>query len=162
MYSLSILKTGEILSSGEDRSVRIWTNSKLSQTIVLPCLSVWSVAGSPSGDIFAAGSDGQIRVFSRNSDRFALPGDLQAFDLLVASSDQLLIFNTRKTTNSLDKQNIEGPEALSGQGRKEGEVKMVRVGAMVEAYQVQNLLTKVEHRNSYLAENWGSSERSWE
>lgn len=101
------------------------------QTIVQPCVSVWSVLGSPSGDLIVAGSDGHIRVFSRVAERQSSDEELMAFDTLVSSSAI-----PANQVGDLDKNKLEGVEALSMPGRKEGEVKMVKVGNAVEAHQV--------------------------
>ncbi|KAG5463048.1 MAG: WD40-repeat-containing domain protein [Olpidium bornovanus] len=53
VYSVTVLPTGEFVSSGEDRSVRVWKGA-------LPC-----------GDIVVGGSDGVIRIFTRSEKRTA-------------------------------------------------------------------------------------------
>lgn len=74
VYSLSYLPdTGELVSGGEDRSVRVWNanTGELKQTITLPAISVWCVAALPNGDIAAGSSDSAVRVFSRAQERWA-------------------------------------------------------------------------------------------
>ncbi|OAX34542.1 phospholipase A-2-activating protein [Rhizopogon vinicolor AM-OR11-026] len=56
VYSLSVLPNGEIVSGGEDRSVRVWRNGKCVQTIVHPAISVWAVSTMPNGDIVSGSS----------------------------------------------------------------------------------------------------------
>jgi phospholipase A-2-activating protein len=75
IYSLNVLPSGEVVSCGEDRSVRIWLDATEIQTLTQPCISVWAVGTSSEGDIAAGGSDGVIRIFTRNPDRFA-PSDV--------------------------------------------------------------------------------------
>lgn len=41
------------------------------QTLQQPCISVWTVAGLPNGDIVAGGSDSIVRVFTRDKKRMA-------------------------------------------------------------------------------------------
>lgn len=68
VYSLAVnpRSTGELASSGEDRSVRVWSSSgTLVQTLTLPAISVWSVATLSDGDLVTATNDGLVRVFSR-------------------------------------------------------------------------------------------------
>lgn len=89
VYSVAALPSGEIISGGEDRSMRVWSadSRELLQTITLPAISgrgplafvasmaqvgsVWSVTAMPSGDIAAGTSDGVVRVFSRAVERQA-------------------------------------------------------------------------------------------
>jgi phospholipase A-2-activating protein len=72
IYDLAILPNGDIVSSSEDRTVRIWRNGQCIQTITHPAISIWAVAVCPeTGDIASGASDKTIRVFSRDSDRQA-------------------------------------------------------------------------------------------
>jgi WD40 repeat protein len=63
-------KLGHYVSGGEDRTLKIWTESLSSQDIALPC-SIWSLALDQNGDIFVAGSDGFMRSFTTDAARFA-------------------------------------------------------------------------------------------
>ncbi len=91
VYTLSLLPSGDLVSGGEDRSVRVWKGAYIvecmssktlimcldgecAQVIVLPAISVWAVSTMPNGDIVAGTSDGVIRVFSEKEERWA---DLQ-------------------------------------------------------------------------------------
>jgi phospholipase A-2-activating protein len=56
------------------------------QTISQPCVSVWAVLGTPSGDVVAAGSDGIIRVFTRDQHRMASPEDQAMFQQQVSAT----------------------------------------------------------------------------
>lgn len=72
IYSLAILPNGDIVSSSEDRTVKIWRNSECIQTITHPAISIWTVAACPeTGDIVSGASDNIIRIFSRDVDRQA-------------------------------------------------------------------------------------------
>ena len=71
IYSLAVLPDGKFVSSGEDRTVRIWQDSSCIQTITLPAVSVWSVATSSSGDIIAGSSDKLARIFTTDPGRIA-------------------------------------------------------------------------------------------
>ena len=56
VYSLALLPNGlDFVSSGEDRTIRVWREGKCHQTLTLPAQSVWCVTVLPNGDI-AAGS----------------------------------------------------------------------------------------------------------
>lgn len=130
VYSVIVLSSGEFVSSGEDRTVRIWKDGQCIQTLQQPCISVWSVAGLPNGDIAVGGSDSVVRVFTRDSERMAVPEAQKEFDDLLANqsipSNQL---------GDVEKDKLSGPEALQQPGKKEGQVMMINMGATVEAHQ---------------------------
>ena len=72
IYSIAILRNGDIVSSGEDRTVRVFRDGQCIQTITHPAISIWSVAACPeTGDIVSGASDKTIRVFSRDPERHA-------------------------------------------------------------------------------------------
>jgi phospholipase A-2-activating protein len=74
IYSLAVLPNGDIVSSSEDRTVRIWRDGKSIQTITHPAISIWTVAAcTETGDIVSGASDNIIRVFSRDPERQADP-----------------------------------------------------------------------------------------
>ncbi|TFY60426.1 hypothetical protein EVJ58_g5154 [Rhodofomes roseus] len=130
VYSISVLENGDIVSGGEDRTVRIWRDGECSQTIVHPAISVWSVSTMPNGDIVTGCSDGVVRIFSHDDSR-QLPGEEQkAYDDQVAS--QAL---PAQQIGDVKKSDLPGLEALSSPGNKPGEVKMIRNGDNVEAHQ---------------------------
>ncbi|KAI0053878.1 PFU-domain-containing protein [Auriscalpium vulgare] len=133
VYSLSILPSGDIVSGGEDRTVRVWRDGECAQTIVHPAISVWAVSSMPNGDIVTGASDGVVRVFSEAEERWASPEELKAFDDQVAS--QAL---PSQQVGDVNKSDLSGIEALANPGKfrsKPDEVKMVRNGAIVEAHQ---------------------------
>ncbi|KAF5097670.1 hypothetical protein DV451_003717 [Geotrichum candidum] len=132
IYSVKVLPNGDIVSSGEDRSVRIWRNGEVIQVITLPCISLWSVAvNSDTGDFAVGGSDHIIRVFSRDTERFAPEAEIKKLEETVANSaigkDQM---------SAINKEELSGPEGLEVNGKKEGEIKMIRAeNNTVIAYQ---------------------------
>jgi phospholipase A-2-activating protein len=129
VYSLSLLVSGDLISSGEDRSVRIWRNGSLHQTITIPAISVWSVTGMPNGDLACGSSDGSVRVFTTVEQKYADPDVLQAYDAAVSSQSL-----NKAQVGDVQKDSLPGAEALADPG-KEGQVKMVRNGDLVEAHQ---------------------------
>nr|CAG8451216.1 2161_t:CDS:10 [Entrophospora candida] len=106
VYSIDVLPSGEIISGGEDRSIKVWKDSTCIQTILFPATSVWCVTSMPNGDIVSGSSDGIIRVFTRVPEL----GDL-------------------------NKETLPGSEALLRPGETDGQVLMVRNGDLVEAHQ---------------------------
>ncbi|KAF9584006.1 hypothetical protein BGW38_007892 [Lunasporangiospora selenospora] len=133
VYSLATLPSGEIFSSGEDRTVRVWEKGECTQTIIHPCVSVWCVATLPNGDIVSGGSDGFVRVFTRNNERIASAEVLKSYDeenaAVAIPSDQV---------GDIKKDDLPGTEALHTPGKKDNDVRMIRVGNIVEAHQWSN------------------------
>ena len=123
IYSLASLPTGEIISSGEDRTVRIWKGDTCVQTITHPAISVWSVATcAENGDIVSGASDRMVRVFSRTAERQAEAGVMQAFDESIKASSI-----PQQQLGDVNKEKLPGPEFLRQKsGTKEGQVVMIR------------------------------------
>jgi len=84
VYSLAHLSSGELVSSGEDRTVRIWKDGECIQTINLPAISIWCVNTLPNGDIVCGSNDGVARVFTRYESRIADPGLVHEFEKSLA------------------------------------------------------------------------------
>lgn len=52
VYSIAVLPNGQdFVTSGEDRTVRVWRNGENTQTLTHPTLSIWTVCALPNGDI---------------------------------------------------------------------------------------------------------------
>ncbi|KAJ3028528.1 hypothetical protein HDV00_010188 [Rhizophlyctis rosea] len=130
IYTLIALPTGELVSGGEDRTVRVWRGNECVQTISHPCQSMWSVCAVPNGDIVSAGSDGVVRVWTRHAERKADEAVIKSFDEAVAST-----VIPSNQVGDVDKSKLPGVGALQEPGKKDGEVKMVRVGNAAEAHQ---------------------------
>ncbi|ORY85101.1 WD40-repeat-containing domain protein [Protomyces lactucae-debilis] len=129
IYSLAVTDGGDIYSVGEDGTLRHWKDGQQAQSIKHPAVSVWCVTRLSNGDIATGTSDGVVRVFTAATERFAAKDEQTAFDESVAASQ-----NPAQTTNIPN--NLPGLEALSTPGRKEGEIKMIRLpGGIVEAHQ---------------------------
>lgn len=129
---------GGLVSGSEDRTLRVWraADGECTQTITVPAVSVWAVVCTANGDLAAGSSDGLVRVFSRERARQAEPAELQKFEEDVAASVQ--------AAPDIKEKDLKGEEALRQDGRKEGEVVMVRKpNGSIEAHQ------------------WSSAARSW-
>lgn len=123
IYSLAALPTGEIVSSGEDRSVRVWQGTECIQVITLPAISVWSVAAGPHGDIIAGTSDKMARIFTRDPERQASPEVIQEFDESLQSSS----IPAQQMDTKLNMQDMPGPEFLTQKsGTKEGQSAIIK------------------------------------
>ncbi|KAI1170488.1 ubiquitin homeostasis protein lub1 [Nemania sp. FL0916] len=141
IYSLASLPSGELVSSGEDRTVRIWRGSECVQTITHPAISVWSVAACPAnGDIVSGASDGTVRIFSRSEDRLASPDVLAHFEESVKSSSI-----PQQQVGGVNKEKLPGPEFLKTKsGTKEGQVQMIK-----------------EDDGSVTAHQWSTGQQQW-
>ena len=123
IYSLATLPNGDIISSGEDRTLRIWRGSNCIQTITHPAISVWTVAVClETGDIASGASDRILRVFTRSQDRYADLEAIKAFEESVKSSSI-----PQQQVGDVNKEKLPGPEFLvQKSGTKEGQVVMIR------------------------------------
>lgn len=141
IYSLATLPSGELVSAGEDRTVRIWRDSQCVQTITHPAISVWSVSANPdSGDIVTGASDRIVRVFTRDIDRIANPETVAAFEESVKASAI-----PQQTAGNINKEQLPGPDFLVNKsGTKEGQVQMIK-----------------EHDGSVSAHQWSSGQKQW-
>ena len=141
IYSLTTLPSGELVSSGEDRTVRIWNGNACIQTITHPAISVWSVAAcQKTGDIVTGASDRIARVFSRAGERQAAPELAQRFEDSVKQSSI-----PQQQMGQINKEKLPGPEFLTQKsGTKEGQVQMIR-----------------EDDGSITAHTWSSATKQW-
>lgn len=133
IYSLVSLPSGELVSSSEDRTVRIWKGDECIQTITHPAISVWAVAScSQNGDIVSGASDRKVRIFSREKERQAEAETLRSFEDSVKSSSI-----PQQQMGDLNKEKLPGPEFLQKKsGTKEGQVVMIQeTNGSVSAHQ---------------------------
>jgi phospholipase A-2-activating protein len=141
IYCLDALPSGELVSSGEDRSLRIWRGTDCVQTITHPAISVWSVAVChKTGDIVSGASDRVARVFTRDPARAADAELLKQFDESVQASSI-----PQEQMPAINKEKLPGPEYLQTRaGTKEG----------------QNVLIR-EEDGSVTAHQWAMADQSW-
>lgn len=123
IYSVASLPSGELVSSGEDRTVRVWNGTQCVQTITHPAISVWSVAAcKENGDIVTGASDRITRVFTRSPERQAAPEVVQQFESSVKESAI-----PEQQVGKVNKEKLPGPEFLQQKlGTKDGQVQMIR------------------------------------
>ena len=142
VYSLAALPSGELVSSSEDRTARIWRGDQCVQTITHPAISVWAVAVcSENGDIATGASDRVVRVFTREQERIADPASLQEFESSVQESSI-----PQQQVGSINKENLPGPEFIQQKsGTKEGQVQMIR-----------------ELNGNIVAYQWSKASQSWD
>ncbi|KAJ9657339.1 WD repeat protein Lub1 [Neophaeococcomyces mojaviensis] len=122
IYSLTVLPTGEIVSSGEDRSIRVWQGTECIQVITLPAISVWSVSASPNGDIIAGSSDKIARIFTREKARMADAATIAEFDEAVQSSAL-----PKQQVGEINTTDLPGSDFLTRKsGTKEGQTAIIK------------------------------------
>lgn len=124
VYSIAAIpQTGELVSVGEDRTLRVWRGSECVQTITHPATSVWSVSVcKETGDVVTGTSDGVARVWSRDGSKTADPGVLQMFEESVQASAI-----PQQQVGGVNKEALPGPEFLEQRsGTKEGQVQMIK------------------------------------
>lgn len=141
IYSLASLPSGELVSSGEDRTVRVWNGTQCIQTITHPAISVWSVAAcKDNGDIVTGASDRITRIFSRAPERQAAVEVAEQFEKAVKESAI-----PEQQVGKINKEKLPGPEFLKQRsGTKEGQVQMIR-----------------EADGSVTAHTWSIATREW-
>ena len=133
IYSLVSSPSGELISSGEDRTLRVWRGSECIQTITHPAISVWGVAVcSDNEDIVSGASDRRVRVFTRSPQRRAAPEAIHAFEESIRASAI-----PQQQVGDVKKEKLPGPEFLQQKsGTKEGQVVMIQeAGGNVSAHQ---------------------------
>lgn len=134
--------------------ILVWNQSGINtQTIFLPCISIWCLDTLTNGDIAVGGNDGFIRIFTRSSERHAPIAEITAFDEAVVA--QAIPTNQ---VGDVDKSKLPGIEALASPGVKNGQVLMVKSGNVVEAHQVKIILLMLKVGRVYrkVGENWRS------
>lgn len=133
IYSLQALPSGELISSGEDRTLRVWRGAECVQTITHPAISVWAVAVSQeTGDIVSGASDGIARVFTRDSSREADEATIAQFQESIKASAI-----PKQQLPDINKEKLPGPDFLKQKsGTKDGQVVMINEGnGNIGAYQ---------------------------
>lgn len=65
VFSLTNLDSGELVSAGDDRTVRVWRDTNCVQVINHP-RTIWSVTKNHLGDIITGSEDKKIRTFTRD------------------------------------------------------------------------------------------------
>ncbi|RKP17919.1 PFU-domain-containing protein [Rozella allomycis CSF55] len=130
IYSIAVCEGGELVSVGEDRSIKIWSDYECVQSIAYPALSIWCVYPLENGDFIVGGSDCIARVFTKSIERIGDEELIKEFDEKVS--------NTQLPSNMIgdvNKEKLQGKEGLAEGGNKIGQVKMIKNGNNVEAYQ---------------------------
>lgn len=140
IYSVIAIPNGTyVYSSGEDRTIRVWYNAELKQTIVLPTQSIWCIDLFSNGDIVAGSSDGAVRIFSSDPERYANREMLEAFEKEVANTT----LNAQQVIGDISIKDLPDSKVLLQPGQRDGQTKIVNEGDAVRAY------------------SWSQSEQRW-
>ncbi|OCF44900.1 hypothetical protein I317_01179 [Kwoniella heveanensis CBS 569] len=97
-----------LLSCSEDHSARLWKDGQVIAKLLHPCQTVWSVSSMPNGDIVTGGSDGCVRIWSRDESRHATQEKQDMYTSAVekAMKDYNDNLNTQSQTRNRDASTI--------------------------------------------------------
>lgn len=121
VYDIALLSNGDIVSVGEDRTVRIWKKEKLFQAIALPCVSIWCVDVLSNGDFVVGCSDSILRIFTKDKSRYIKEEELKKFQKDV---ENYLISKT--SVDNLNESDVKSIDYLNSNGTKEGQFVLIR------------------------------------
>lgn len=123
IYTIAIMGPDIFVTGGEDNTIRMWSvkDGALGDAIQLPAQSVWAVACLKNSDIVTGTSDGMIRVFSKDSTRFASDQVANSFTLAV----QTRLAESSKELGGIKVNELPGPEALLQDGT-DAQTKLIR------------------------------------
>ncbi|KIR59591.1 phospholipase A-2-activating protein [Cryptococcus bacillisporus CA1873] len=136
VYSIATFPDGSgAITTGEDGTMRVWSETELVQTIPHTSNSLWSCAVVPSlvassPYIVSSSSDSTIRFFTNEGALVAGPEELAAWDNEVKGR-QL----DKSQVGDVKHSDLPGIEALGREGKKDGQVLMIKNNGVVEAYQ---------------------------
>lgn len=135
VYSIALIPGFEdsFVSSGEDRSVRVWKDGNCVQTIMMPCQSIWAVTVLENNDISVGGSDSLIRVFTYDESREASVEEIREFEECV--SNQAIPAAANLDLGEIKVDQLPGPEALLKPGTKQEQTILIKRNGVVEAHQ---------------------------
>ena len=155
VYSISAVSDGSLVaSSGEDKTVRVWSNGELEQTIHIPAQTVWCVRILPNTDIVCGSSDGAVRIFTNDPERYADPEVLKSYDQALLKDSTESVIGDMKV-NEYDFLfvlkfcliqffitftfiftffRLPDPSALAVPGKKDGEIKVVNESNVPKAF----------------------------
>jgi phospholipase A-2-activating protein len=68
IFVVDTLETGEIVSGGDDCTVKVWREGSCIQTIQMP-KTVWAITHNKFGDIIVGCEDKTVRIFTRDQAR---------------------------------------------------------------------------------------------
>ena len=129
VYNLKVT-TDYLLSTSEDRYVKVWAGDLLDQELMHPN-SVWDATVLNNGDIVTVCADGFIRVFTSNSERFADEISIEAYqkECLVALNEA-----EQGGVESVDLKSLPSTSQLNSIQGKPNEIKVFNENGVAMAY----------------------------
>ena len=79
VFAIDALETGEIISAGDDCTIKVWDGGECKQTIQMP-RTVWSLTHNKFGDIIAGCEDKSFKTFTRDQNRRDQGSDYAQFN----------------------------------------------------------------------------------
>ena len=136
IFACDHLDTGEIVTGGDDCTVRVWQHGECKQTIQLP-KTVWSVSHNRQGDILVGCEDKKIRIFTRDPSRENTGEDFKEYEEECKQGTK----NTEMDMNNL----LEFSTQVQGKvrGKHDGFVQVFKDKGTAKAY------------------NWSEAESKW-
>ncbi|EHB10288.1 Phospholipase A-2-activating protein [Heterocephalus glaber] len=115
IYSIAVFPNcRHFVTTGEDRSLRIWKHGECIQTIRLPAQSIWCCYVLDNGDNVVGASDGIIRVFTESVDHTASAEEIKAFEKELS---QATIDTKTGDLGDINVEQLSGKEHLNEPGK---------------------------------------------
>lgn len=128
VFAVDCLETGEIVSGGDDCTVRVWKDGACKQTVQMP-RTVWTVTHNKFGDLIVGCEDKTIRTFTRDHSRRDDGPDLVQYQEDCKSGAQSQSGPDMSTLLEFKAQ-VEGKVF----GKSEGEIKVFKDNNVAKAY----------------------------
>lgn len=133
VLAVDTLESGELVSAGDDCTVKIWDNetAECKQTIQMPG-SAWSVTHNKKGDLLVGCEDKSIRTFTRDWSRRCEDSEYLDYQDDCKNSTQTIVPDLK----SLKDYNAEVKGIIKGS--KQGEMKVFSDKGVAKAYMWQD------------------------
>jgi phospholipase A-2-activating protein len=119
IFALMCLDSGEIVSGGDDCTVKIWKDGQCRQTIEQP-RTIWALTKNSLGDIIVGSEDKKIRTFTRDHARAEKGEELKEFESEIQA---------KSMGGDLEMDKLPSIDQLSTtKGDQEGEIKCFKNG----------------------------------
>ncbi|KAF0986510.1 hypothetical protein HZS_3681, partial [Henneguya salminicola] len=119
------------VSCGEEKSLKVWSDLKIVDDIVVPGLSNWCVGILPNSDIVVASSLPDVMIFTRDKTRIADEISHAEFSSLIGDS-----LNSQSALKDIDINSLASADCRASiQGAHDGQTKMFRQDDQIVVYQ---------------------------
>lgn len=79
VFAIDCLDSGEIVTGGDDCTVKVWEGGECKQTIQMP-RTVWSITHNKLGDLIIGCEDKSIKTFTRDQSRKNTGDDCKVYE----------------------------------------------------------------------------------